>query len=60
MTLTPMSTAVSAVQEFVTNTKLSGVAAEISGDKFTFRTPPDFVDEISKKNLDQFLALGYA
>ena len=60
MALTPMSTAVSAVKEFVTNTKLSGVTAEISGDKFTIRTPPEFVDEITVKNFDAFWALGYA
>jgi NAD(P)-dependent dehydrogenase (short-subunit alcohol dehydrogenase family) len=60
MILTPMSTAVDAVEEFVTNTKLTGEIAEISGEKFTFRAPPDYVDEDSAKNLETFWRLGYA
>ncbi len=60
MVATPMSTLISAVEEFTTNTGLSGVTAEISGEKFTIRHPPEFVDEITKKNFDAFWALGYA
>lgn len=60
MTLTPMSTLISAAQEFTMNESLSGIIAEISGEKFTIRSPPEFVDEISKKNFDAFWALGYA
>lgn len=60
MTITPMSTLISAIQEFATNESLSGIIAEVSGEKFTIRSPPEFVDEISKKNLDAFWALGYA
>lgn len=60
MALTPMSTLISAIQEFTTNTSLTGVTAEISGEKFTIRHPPEFVDDITKKNFDAFWALGYA
>ncbi|CZR63869.1 related to short chain dehydrogenase/reductase [Phialocephala subalpina] len=60
MTVTPMATLISAVQEFTMNETLSGVIAEVSGEKFTIRSPPEFVDDISKKNLDAFWALGYA
>lgn len=60
MILTPISVAVDAVREFVTNHELTGTTAEISGDKFTFRSPPEYVDNITKKNFDSFWALGYA
>jgi len=60
MAITPMPTLISAVQEFMTNPKLTGVTAEISGDKFTFRDPPEYVDEITRKNMETFWALGYA
>jgi hypothetical protein len=60
MQLTPMSTLLNAVQEFCVNTNLSGVTAEISGEKFTFRNPPEWVDDITKENVAMFSKLGYA
>jgi len=60
MLLTPMSVAIDAIREFVTNPKLSGVTAEISGEKFTIREPPEMVDEMTRKNFDTFWSLGYA
>jgi NAD(P)-dependent dehydrogenase (short-subunit alcohol dehydrogenase family) len=60
MILTPVSTAVGAVEEFVRNRELSGICAEISGDKFTFRPPPEYVDEATGKNIETFWRLGYA
>ena len=60
MILTPISTAVKAVESFVTKPELSGIIAEISGDDFTYRQPPEYVDSITKKNLDMFWQLGYA
>ena len=60
MLLTPMSVAIDAVNEFVMNSRLSGVTAEISGEKFTVREPPEMVDEMTKKNFDTFWSLGYA
>jgi hypothetical protein len=55
-----MSTAVSAVEEFVTNPKVTGAIAEISGEKFTYRAQPEYIDESTEKNLDMFWTLGYA
>lgn len=60
MTVTPMSTLLSAVQELSTNESLNGITAEVSGPKFTIREHPEFVDDISKKNVDAFWTLGYA
>jgi hypothetical protein len=60
MRLTPMSTLVNVVQQFCTNPNLSGVTAEISGEKATFRDPPDWVDDITRENIAMFSKLGYA
>jgi hypothetical protein len=55
-----MSTLVNVVQQFCTNPNLSGVTAEISGEKATFRDPPDWVDDITRENIAMFSKLGYA
>jgi hypothetical protein len=60
MTVTPMLTLINAVHELTTNESHNGVIAEISGEKFTFREPPEFVDDISRENLEAFWTLGYA
>lgn len=60
MELTPMSTLVSAVREFTENESMTGVTAEISGPKFTIREAPEYVDEITRKNMAAFWSLGYA
>jgi len=60
MILTPMSVAIDAIREFVTKPQLTGQTAEISGDVFTLRKEPEFVDDITRKNFDTFWALGYA
>lgn len=60
MRLTPVSTAVKAVENFVEKPELAGIIAEISGEEFTFRPPPDFVDEMTRSNLEMFETLGYA
>lgn len=60
MHLTPMSTLLNAVHQFCTNPNLSGVTAEISGEKAAFREPPDWVDDITKENIAMFSKLGYA
>jgi len=60
MQLTPMSTLLNAVQQFCTNPGLSGVTAEISGEKVTFREPPEWVDDITRENIAMFSKLGYA
>jgi hypothetical protein len=60
MKLTPMETLISALKEFVTDEKMTGVTAEISGEEFTIAKPPAYVDDITRHNLEAFLALGYA
>jgi hypothetical protein len=60
MILTPISTAVKAVDNFVAKPELSGIIAEISGEEFTFRSPPEYVDEMTRKNFEMFETLGYA
>lgn len=60
MILTPVSTAVDAVREFMKRPEVTGVVAEISERKFTFRPPPEFVDESTGQNLETFWRLGYA
>jgi hypothetical protein len=55
-----MSTAINAVQEFLSNPQLTGRTAEVSGDKITFREPPEFVDEITRQNIATFWTMGYA
>lgn len=60
MKLTPMSTLLNAVKDFCLDTTLTGVTAEISWDKATHRKHPDFVDEITKENLEMFIKLGHA
>jgi hypothetical protein len=60
MILTPISVAVDAVREFMTKPELTGATAEVSGEKFTLRSPPEYVDEITRKNMDAFWSLGYA
>lgn len=60
MHMTPMSTLLKTIEEFCFNTSLSGITAEVSGEKFTLREPPEFVDEISRENIAMFSKLGYA
>ena len=60
MILTPMSTLVKGVSTFVEDGSLTGEVAEIHGDKVTLSKHQNYVDEDSKKNLDNFWALGYA
>ncbi|KAJ4414930.1 hypothetical protein N0V82_007643 [Gnomoniopsis sp. IMI 355080] len=60
MIITPMSTLVKGVAQFISDPHLSGEIAEIHGDSVTLRPPHEFVDEDSKKNLQNFWNLGYA
>lgn len=60
MVITPMSTLVKGVAQFVSDPSLSGEIAEIHGDSVTLRPPHEFVDEDSRKNLENFWSLGYA
>ncbi len=60
MRLTPMSTLIDGVRELVSNHSLIGVVAEISGEKYTFREPPEFVDAMTRENFETFWRLGCA
>jgi len=60
MILTPISLVVEAVRDFITKPELVGVTAEISGNAVTIRAPPEYVDEVSRKNWNSFWKLGYA
>ena len=60
MQLTPMSTLLNTVKEFCLDPSLTGVTAEISGEKGTHRWPPEYVDDITRENMEMFVKLGYA
>jgi len=60
MKLTPMETLIDALREFVFNERISGITAEISGEKFTIAQPQIYVDDITTHNLEAFWKLGYA
>jgi hypothetical protein len=60
MKLTPMSTLLDSINEFCMDTSLTGVTAEISGEKGKHRSPPEYVDEITRENMEMFVKLGYA
>lgn len=57
---TPMSTLVKAVSELVSDSSLTGKVAEISGENVTWPEAPDYVDEVTKYNLEMFWTLGVA
>lgn len=60
MILTPMSTATTAVSQFVNDPSLTGKIAELHGENVTIAEPPAYVDEDTGKNIENFWRLGYA
>lgn len=60
MVITPMSTLVKGVAQLISDSSLSGEIAEIHGDNVTLRPPHEYVDEDTRKNLENFERLGYA
>ena len=60
MILTPMCTATNAVAQFTADESLTGKIAELHGDHVTFAEPPVYVDEDTRKNIENFWNLGYA
>lgn len=56
MKLTPMSVAIDAISEFLSNPELMGCTAECSGERFTLREAPEWIDEITKENIEMFWA----
>ncbi|KAL1872010.1 hypothetical protein VTK73DRAFT_1754 [Phialemonium thermophilum] len=60
MRITPMSTLIRGVAQFVDDPKRTGEVAEIHGNHVTTRHPHDIIDEDSAYNLRTFWGLGYA
>jgi NAD(P)-dependent dehydrogenase (short-subunit alcohol dehydrogenase family) len=60
MILTPMSTLTRGVEGWVGNRRRTGEVCEVHGEGFTVRAVCDFVDEDSRRNLEEFSRLGYA
>ncbi|RDL36183.1 uncharacterized protein BP5553_06795 [Venustampulla echinocandica] len=54
MQLTPMQTALDAIEAFLNDSAMTGGTAEISGEKFTLREAPAFIDDITAKNFVVF------
>lgn len=60
MIITPMSTLIKGVAQFMADPGVSGEVAEIHGSSVTLRPFHEYVDQDTKKNLDNFWSLGYA
>lgn len=60
MVITPISTLVRGVAQFVEKPSLTGEVAEIHGESVSLRPPHEIVDKDSGANLDNFWNLGYA
>lgn len=60
MIITPMSTMIKGVEMFLEDPSLTGEIAEIEGQDATLRSPPEFVSEDSRKNIETFWELGYS
>lgn len=60
MIITPMQTLVDGVKRLIQDPEVNGEVAEIHGQSVTLRPVHDFVDEDSRKNLENFWKLGYA
>lgn len=60
MIITPMTTLVDGVKRLLEDPALNGEVAEIHGNSVTLRPVHDFVDEDSRKNLENFWNLGFA
>lgn len=55
-----MSTATTAVANFVDDMSLTGKIAELHGESITFAEAPSYVDEDTGKNIENFWTLGYS
>ena len=60
LTVTPMATLVRGIAQLLGDTSTTGAVAEIHGDRVTLRPPPDYVDDDTRRNLENFWNLGYA
>ena len=60
MILTPVETLTRGVEQWVQDRARMGEVAEIHGESVTVRAEAEYVDEDSRKNLEEFWRLGYA
>lgn len=60
MIITPMATAVKAVDRFVEDPSLTGKVAELHEENITFAEQKEYVDENTGVNIEMFWKLGYA
>lgn len=60
MIITPMATAVKAVDRFVEDPSLTGKVAELHEENITFAEQQEYVDENTGVNIEMFWKLGYA
>ncbi|KAK1753538.1 hypothetical protein QBC47DRAFT_303276 [Echria macrotheca] len=54
MVVTPMSTLIRGVADFIADPSVSGQVAEIHGDKVTIRPHHEWVDDGSRRNIEMF------
>ena len=60
MIITPVSTAVRAVDRFVEDPSLSGKVAELHEENITYAKQQEYVDKNTEINVEMFWTLGYA
>ncbi|RJE26345.1 short chain dehydrogenase reductase [Aspergillus sclerotialis] len=60
MHITPMATAINAVDKLLGDTSLTGRVVELHGENFSFAEQKEFADEGTKNNIEMFWKLGYA
>ena len=52
--MTPVSTVIRAVVQFIENSKLTGEIAEVHGESVTLRPPHEYVDKDTRENMEKF------
>lgn len=60
MALTPMATAVNAVEKLMRDPSLTGKVLELHGENFSFAEQKEFADDGTRNNIEMFWKLGYA
>ncbi|XDG05165.1 hypothetical protein ABKA04_004780 [Annulohypoxylon sp. FPYF3050] len=58
--ITPHSTLIKGIAQLIADPKISGVVAEIHGEKVTLRTHHEYVDDDTKANMEVFWKHGIA
>lgn len=60
MALTPMQTAINAVDRLMGDPSLTGRVLELHGESFSFAEQQEFVNDGTRDNIEMFWKLGYA